>query len=176
MAQAGILRFENVAKSFGGTQALKGVSFEVNRGEVVALLGEDGAGKSTLIKVLGGIVTADSGAVSIDGEPYRHRADARQRVAFVHQDLGLIEWMTVAENMALAHRRRSFSAGACTPDDRKALSGPADAQFVIGNHHMLAVGRARDKPLIVGAKAVAVWALNREIEVTVEQVAELNIG
>jgi ribose transport system ATP-binding protein len=102
LAQAGILRFENVAKSFGGTQALKGVSFDVNRGEVVALLGENGAGKSTLIKVLGGIVAADSGAVSIDGEPYRHRADARQSVAFVHQDLGLIEWMTVAENMALA--------------------------------------------------------------------------
>ena len=102
LAQAGILRFENVAKSFGGTQALKGVSFDVNRGEVVALLGENGAGKSTLIKVLGGIVAADSGAVSIDGAPYRHRADARQSVAFVHQDLGLIEWMTVAENMALA--------------------------------------------------------------------------
>jgi ribose transport system ATP-binding protein len=102
LARGGILRFENVAKSFGGTQALKGVSFDVNRGEVVALLGENGAGKSTLIKVLGGIVAADSGAVSIDGEPYRHRADARQSVAFVHQDLGLIEWMTVAENMALA--------------------------------------------------------------------------
>jgi ribose transport system ATP-binding protein len=102
LAQAGVLRFENVAKSFGGTQALKGVSFDVKRGEVVALLGENGAGKSTLIKVLGGIVAADGGAVSIDGEPYRHRADPRQRVAFVHQDLGLIEWMTVAENMALA--------------------------------------------------------------------------
>jgi ribose transport system ATP-binding protein len=102
LAPVGILRFENVAKSFGGTQALKGVSFDVNRGEVVALLGENGAGKSTLIKVLGGIVTADNGRVSIDGEPYRHRADSRQSVAFVHQDLGLIEWMTVAENMALA--------------------------------------------------------------------------
>ena len=83
----------------------RGVSLSVGRGEVVALLGENGAGKSTLIKILGGVYPADGGAVSIDGKPYRHRADARggrQRVAFVHQDLGLIEWMTVAENMALA--------------------------------------------------------------------------
>ncbi|CAM5765189.1 sugar ABC transporter ATP-binding protein [Labrys miyagiensis] len=104
MAGAGFLRFEDVAKSFGGTRALKGVSFDVGRGEVVALLGENGAGKSTLIKILGGIVRPDSGSVSIDGEPYRHRAHARaerQSVAFVHQDLGLVEWMTVAENMSL---------------------------------------------------------------------------
>src|SRR4051794_41187863 len=105
MAVDGILRFDNVVKSFGGTRALKGVSFDVCRGEVVALLGENGAGKSTLIKVLGGIFRADSGQVSIDGVPYRHHANARgerQRVAFIHQDLGLIEWMTVAENMGLA--------------------------------------------------------------------------
>ena len=105
MEEAGFLQFENVVKAFGGTQALRGVSLGVGRGEVVALLGENGAGKSTLIKILGGVYPADGGAVSIDGKPYRHRADARggrQRVAFVHQDLGLIEWMTVAENMALA--------------------------------------------------------------------------
>ena len=105
MAANGVLRFDNVVKSFGGTRALKGVSFEVRRGEVVALLGENGAGKSTLIKVLGGIFKPDEGGVSIDGEPYRHHASARgerQAVAFIHQDLGLIEWMTVAENMGLA--------------------------------------------------------------------------
>lgn len=100
------LRFDGVAKSFGGTQALKGVSFGVARGQVVALLGENGAGKSTLIKILGGIVRADAGTVSIDGHPYRHRVRGAgaspHRVAFIHQDLGLIEWMTVAENMSLA--------------------------------------------------------------------------
>ena len=103
MRDGGILRFEDVAKAFGGTQALKGVSFEVARGEIVALLGENGAGKSTLIKVLGGIHKADTGAVTLDGVPYQHRAAAAdQRVSFIHQDLGLIEWMTVAENVGLA--------------------------------------------------------------------------
>ena len=77
----------------------------MGRGEIVALLGENGAGKSTLIKVLGGIHTADAGRVLIDGAPYQHKpagVGERQKVAFIHQDLGLIEWMTVAENIGLA--------------------------------------------------------------------------
>ena len=99
------LFFDNVAKSFGGTQALRGVSLHVERGEIVALLGENGAGKSTLIKTLGGIHKADSGRVLIDGEDYSHkpgRMNERQKVAFIHQDLGLIEWMSVAENISMA--------------------------------------------------------------------------
>ena len=98
------LFFDRVAKSFGGTQALKGVSLKVDRGEIVALLGENGAGKSTLIKTLGGIHRPDSGGVFIDGVPYAHEAgrSGGQKVAFIHQDLGLIEWMSVAENIALA--------------------------------------------------------------------------
>ena len=98
------LFFDRIVKSFGGTQALKGVSLTVGRGEIVALLGENGAGKSTLIKVLGGIHRPDDGGVSIDGVPYTHEAGRAggQKVAFIHQDLGLIDWMTVAENIALA--------------------------------------------------------------------------
>ena len=91
---SGALRFDGVVKSFGGTRALKGVSFDVGRGEIVALLGENGAGKSTLIKVLGGIHRPDAGAVTIAGEPYHHAPGGRaehQPVAFIHQDLGLIE-------------------------------------------------------------------------------------
>lgn len=104
LPQTGLF-FDNVTKSFGGTQALRGVSLHVDRGEIVALLGENGAGKSTLIKVLGGIHHPEKGSVLIDGSPYTHspsRANERQSVAFIHQDLGLIEWMSVAENMALA--------------------------------------------------------------------------
>lgn len=99
------LLFDGIDKHFGGTYALKDVSLAVGRGEIVALLGENGAGKSTLIKVLGGIHRPDAGQVLIDGQPYEHRPAGfgeRQKVAFIHQDLGLIEWMTVAENIALA--------------------------------------------------------------------------
>ncbi len=87
-----------------GTRALKGVSLKVERGEIVALLGENGAGKSTLIKVLGGIHRPDEGGVFIDGTAYAHETGKAggQKVAFIHQDLGLIEWMSVAENIALA--------------------------------------------------------------------------
>ena len=111
MTGTGTLRFDGIVKSFGGTQALKGVSFEVRRGEIVALLGENGAGKSTLIKILSAIHKADSGNISIDGAPYHGgRRDNRNVVAFIHQDLGLIEWMTVAENVGLARgfARSSF--------------------------------------------------------------------
>ncbi len=101
------LKFEGIRKRFGGTEALKGVSFAVRSGEVVALLGENGAGKSTLIKILGGIHRADTGGILLNGKPYLHetkrKAGAKRPVAFVHQDLGLIEWMTVAENVAIAN-------------------------------------------------------------------------
>lgn len=99
------LFFDSIEKHFGGTYALRDVSLAVGRGEILALLGENGAGKSTLIKVLGGIHRPDKGGVLIDGSPYQHRPASlgeRQKVAFIHQDLGLIEWMTVAENIALA--------------------------------------------------------------------------
>jgi len=92
MSGTAALRFDGIVKSFGGTQALKGVGFEVRRGQIVALLGENGAGKSTLIKILSGIHKADSGAIAIDGAPYHPgRRDSRHTVSFIHQDLGLIE-------------------------------------------------------------------------------------
>ena len=130
MAGAASLEFRNVVKSFGGTRALKDVSFSVAAGEIVALLGENGAGKSTLIKVLGGIHRADTGAVLLDGAPYVHdetRAGAR-RISFIHQDLGLVEWMTVAENVALAE---GFARGGFGMIDWRATDRAARAALAL---------------------------------------------
>ena len=104
-AEPPLLRFAGIVKRFGGTLALNNVSIDLRAGEILALLGENGAGKSTLIKTLAGIHDPDSGAILYRGQPYQHRPvkfGERQPVAFIHQDLGLIEWMSVAENMALA--------------------------------------------------------------------------
>ncbi len=110
-ASAALLAFENVSKRFGGTLAVDGVSLSLAPATILALLGENGAGKSTLIKMLAGIHAPDGGRILLRGQAYNHlraRKAGQQRVAFIHQDLGLIDWMTVAENVALGvgYRRR----------------------------------------------------------------------
>lgn len=97
-AQA-VLQIKGLDKSFYATHAANNVSFDVHPGEIVALLGENGAGKSTVIKMLAGVYTPDAGEVFIDGK--KIALDGKNpEIAFVHQALGLIEWMTVAENIA----------------------------------------------------------------------------
>ncbi|MDR7380049.1 ribose transport system ATP-binding protein [Rhodoferax ferrireducens] len=101
---APVVSIQNLGKRFGGTQAVDGVSIDLFQGEILALLGENGAGKSTLIKILAGVYTQDVGSISLQGEAestWRARPKDQQGIAFIHQDLGLVEWMTVAENVAL---------------------------------------------------------------------------
>jgi ribose transport system ATP-binding protein len=100
-----LIEFDGIVKRFGGVTAVRGVTLTVRKGQIVALLGENGAGKSTLIKTLAGIHQPDEGEIRYRGLPYRHRPPQfgqKQSVAFIHQDLGLVDWMTIAENIALA--------------------------------------------------------------------------
>jgi ribose transport system ATP-binding protein len=95
-----------VSKSIGGVRALDGVDFAANAGEVHALLGENGAGKSTFIKILTGAVAPDEGALTLFGKPLAPgspRAAARAGVAAVFQELSLVPDLTVAENVWFRH-------------------------------------------------------------------------
>ncbi|MCX7012575.1 MAG: sugar ABC transporter ATP-binding protein [Candidatus Sumerlaeota bacterium] len=99
-----LLRMEGVSKRFGPTVALDHVAFEVRRGEVHALIGENGAGKSTLMKILCGELRADSGAMFLEGRPFRPTGplDARRAgLSIVHQELSLAPHLSVLKNIVL---------------------------------------------------------------------------
>jgi rhamnose transport system ATP-binding protein len=99
-----LLELRAVSKSFGGVRALRGVSFDLRRGEVHALVGENGAGKSTLVRILTGAVAADSGTVEIEGRAVRAADPGTMRalgVAPIYQQPALLGDLTVAENLAL---------------------------------------------------------------------------
>jgi len=107
------LEVRGLAKSFGGTQALRGVDLSLLPGEVHGLLGENGSGKSTLIKVLAGFHEPDAGELWIDGEPVRLPLSTGQfrelGMSFVHQQLGLVESLSVLENLRVAEIASSRS-------------------------------------------------------------------
>ncbi|HLX19428.1 MAG TPA: sugar ABC transporter ATP-binding protein [Gaiellaceae bacterium] len=99
----------DVSRSFGGVRALHEASFSADFGEVHALVGENGAGKSTMIKILSGVLRPDAGTIRIRGEDvdFRNPHDARALgVGTVFQELTLMPWMTVAENLFLRHEPR----------------------------------------------------------------------
>ena len=107
------LELRGLSKSFGGTQALRGVDLAVLPGEVHGLLGENGSGKSTLIKILAGYHAPDDGELWIDGEDVRLPLAPGQfrdlGMSFVHQDLGLVESLGVLENLRVADLASSRS-------------------------------------------------------------------
>lgn len=99
-----VLELKGISKSFGAVKALKGVDFQLRRGEVMALLGENGAGKSTLVKVLAGLHEPDTGAISIDGKPFAlgsTRLSHAAGIAVAEQELSIIGTLSAAENIFL---------------------------------------------------------------------------
>ncbi|MDK4728656.1 ATP-binding cassette domain-containing protein [Rhizobium phaseoli] len=102
-----VITVRGLTKSYGATSVLKGVDFSVARGEVHALLGGNGAGKSTMIKIITGAAWRNAGDIRFfDSEgSERSEADGRAKVAVVHQELALLPHLTVAENIALPHHR-----------------------------------------------------------------------
>ncbi len=95
---------EQISKRFGSTQAVNGVSLRFAAGEVHALLGENGAGKSTVGKIMGGLIEPDEGRILVDGRAVRQRSVGEARAhgfAMVFQELSLVPDLTVRENIHL---------------------------------------------------------------------------
>ncbi len=102
-----IIQFKNVTKRFGGVVALQDVSFEVIKGEFIFITGPSGAGKSTILKLILGEITPDSGTVTVDGVDISaiSRKDLpffRQQIGTVFQDFKVLPERTVEENVEVA--------------------------------------------------------------------------
>jgi ribose transport system ATP-binding protein len=119
-----IVFLENISKRFGSTQAVKQLSLGFRTGEVHAVLGENGAGKSTVGKIMGGLVQPDEGRILLDGRETRLRSVAEARshgIAMVFQELSLVPDLTVRENIYLGTEaaRHPFSLLQRKPEEER---------------------------------------------------------
>lgn len=106
-----LLKAENIQKSYAGVQALKSASFELRAGEVHALIGENGAGKSTFIKSITGAVQPDSGKIEIDGQVVKENSPTLAKslgVAAIYQQPALFPELSIAENIAIGQEKKGF--------------------------------------------------------------------
>lgn len=105
-----LVELRGITKRFGGVVACREIDLEVHAGEVHALLGENGAGKSTCMSILSGVITDYDGSLLVAGKPVRFGgpADAQSAgIAIIHQELDLVGDLTVAENMFLGRELRT---------------------------------------------------------------------
>ena len=99
-----LLRLSGIYKSFAGVHALQDVDLSIERGRIHCLVGENGCGKSTLIKIIAGVYQRDAGTIAINGKVHEHLhpIDAiREGIQVIYQDFSLFPNLTVAENIAL---------------------------------------------------------------------------
>jgi len=153
-----LLSVRGLSKSFAGHQALAGVDFTLRRGEIHALLGENGAGKSTFIKAVTGIVRRDAGEVWLDGVPIAPRSaaeSARAGIATVYQEVGLLPNLTVAQNLFLGREPTRFGLVRGRAMRRRASERLAEfglaidvgaplGSYPVAVQHLVAIARAVD--------------------------------
>src|SRR5580698_7901495 len=106
-----LLSMRSISKAFGGIPALAAASLEVAPGEVHALIGQNGAGKSTMIKILTGYVGRDEGEISFDGAAFDARSpqDAQHKgISTIYQEINLVPFRSITENICLGRESRRF--------------------------------------------------------------------
>lgn len=94
------VELKSINKKFGDFQATKDVSFEIEKGSLVALLGPSGSGKTTILRMIAGLETPDSGDIIIDGQRVNDLSPAERGIGFVFQNYALFRYMTVYQNIA----------------------------------------------------------------------------
>lgn len=180
-----------VTKRYGSAAAVAGLDLEVYPGEVHALVGENGSGKSTACKMLAGVVRPDEGAVEIRGKIVQLRvpADARALgVAMVYQEFSLVDSMTIAQNLQLGREPRFFTQRRINSTAQETL---ATLSFVLEPSTLVGALGSAHKQMVEIAKAVGSGARcvlfdeptatltpeeKRQLFYTIEQLRESGLG
>jgi len=121
-----VMQAKGLVKRYGHVTAIDGADFELRTGEILAVIGDNGAGKSSLIKCLSGATIPDEGEIWLDGKPVHFKGpiDARRvGIETVYQDLAVAPAMTIAENLFLGRelRRAGFLGNVLRMLDKKAM-------------------------------------------------------
>ncbi|MCW6510702.1 ABC transporter ATP-binding protein [Lichenifustis flavocetrariae] len=144
------LQLQNIRKSFGSMDVLKGVELDVTRGEFVVFVGPSGCGKSTLLRIIAGLDDQTSGDVRIDGKLMNGVPPAKRGIAMVFQSYALYPHLTVAKNMALALTQEGVAkaeidtrvATAAAMLRLEALLDRRPSELSGGQRQRVAIGRA----------------------------------
>jgi rhamnose transport system permease protein/rhamnose transport system ATP-binding protein len=157
-----IAGLRGVSKSFGGTVAVDDVSFDLRPGEVLALLGENGAGKSTCVKLLAGVYRPDRGHLFLEGYPLELHSplEAHLRgIAVMHQHPGLFDHLSVAENIFIGNARRNrWGWLDLSRMNREATKLLEVVGLSIGPDELLGRLRTSERQLVEIAKTLAIDA------------------
>ena len=95
------IRFRGVGKKYNGTEVLKDLSFSIAKGELITVIGSSGCGKTTMLKLINGLLTPDSGKICINGENIAetNQIELRRRIGYVIQNIGLFPHLSVVKNI-----------------------------------------------------------------------------
>ena len=95
------IRFRGVGKKYNGTEVLKDLSFSIAKGELITVIGSSGCGKTTMLKLINGLLTPDSGKICINGENIAetNQIELRRRIGYVIQNIGLFPHLSVEKNI-----------------------------------------------------------------------------
>ena len=129
-----VMQARGLVKRYGQVTALDGADFELRAGEILAVIGDNGAGKSSLIKALSGATVPDEGEILLDGQPVHFRTplDARRAgIETVYQDLAVAPAMSISENLFLGRevRRPGFLGNVLRMLDKKAMLAESIARM-----------------------------------------------
>ena len=151
-----LLKISAIGKQFPGVRALHNVDLTLNQGEVLSLVGENGAGKSTMMKILAGVHTPDEGVIELDGKPVEItsvREAQKHGIALIHQELNLSDNLDIAANIFLGNEphkygmldRKRIHEESAEYLKRVGLDFPTDtlvADLTIGHQQLVEISKA----------------------------------